>query len=402
MSESRVVLLLALLMGLQPITTDLYLPALPALSQALTASSNQTQLTLSGLMLAFGVSQLLWGPLSDRIGRRPVVLLGLTLHALSALVCALAPVIEVLLAGRLLQGAALGAAVTCARAIVRDCFSGTSAVRVMSRGLSGVAVMVTLAIPLGGISTTLLGWRLTLLIPGLLAAASALWIYRYGRESLTRRNPAALQPAHLLATWRTILSHRGFLAFTLLNTASFVGVFCLLASSSFVFMRGMALTPLQYGALMCSITLCFALGTLLCRRLLNRLSLKQVVLVGGALSLGSATLMLIQPNQSTLPGFALAGCYLFMLAHGIHHTCGQSGAAAAFPQAAGSASALNGCLMLSAVFVAGQGLGSLLSANSVQALTLSVGICALLSALLAWTLLPGYLRRTSTVETPPE
>ena len=129
-------------------------------------------------------------------------------------------------------------------------------------------------------------------------------------------------------------------------------------------MRRLALSPLQYGALMCSIVLCFALGTLLCRRLLARLPLQRVILIGGGLSLAGALLLLLQPIQASLPWLALPGCYLFMLGHGIHHTCGQSGAAAAFPQAAGSASALNGCLMMLVVFICGRLLAGGLDADS--------------------------------------
>ena len=104
LARGSVVLLLSLLLGLQPITTDLYLPALPVLRSDLSASMAQTQLTLSALLLAFGVSQLVWGPLSDRFGRKPVLLAGLGAYVVAALASAAAPDIGWLIFWRSVQG----------------------------------------------------------------------------------------------------------------------------------------------------------------------------------------------------------------------------------------------------------------------------------------------------------
>ena len=108
-SQAMTVMLLALLLGLQPVTTDLYLPALPALTQGFGASMVQAQLTLTALLLAFGTSQLVWGPLSDQWGRRPVLLGGIVAYTVAAVAATLAPNIEALIAVRTLQGIAMGA-----------------------------------------------------------------------------------------------------------------------------------------------------------------------------------------------------------------------------------------------------------------------------------------------------
>ena len=120
MPLSRAAFFIALLLGLQPIATDVYLPALPLLTSALQAPMALAQLTMSALILAFGLAQLAWGPVADRYGRRPVLLAGLSLYAVSGLGSALAPNVEVLVVWRALQGAALASAVVCARAMVRD------------------------------------------------------------------------------------------------------------------------------------------------------------------------------------------------------------------------------------------------------------------------------------------
>ncbi|MBQ0131784.1 MAG: MFS transporter, partial [Comamonas sp.] len=110
-----IIVLLAWLLGFQPLTTDLYLPALPLLSAQLQATVAQTQTTFYALILAFGCSQLVWGPVSDRWGRRPVLLVGIALYVLAAIGCAAAASIETLIVLRALQGAAMGAVVMAAR-----------------------------------------------------------------------------------------------------------------------------------------------------------------------------------------------------------------------------------------------------------------------------------------------
>src|SRR3954468_17599937 len=133
MAPGLVVLVLSLLLGIQPITTDLYLPALPSLTEGFAAPVAQAQLTLTTLLLAFGTSQLVWGPLSDRFGRRPVLLCGLGAYTLASIACALEPTMALLIVWRTVQGAAMGAAVMGARAIVRDLYTPEAGARMMSK-----------------------------------------------------------------------------------------------------------------------------------------------------------------------------------------------------------------------------------------------------------------------------
>ena len=121
----RAALALSLLLGLQPITTDVYLPALPLLTRELAAPMSTAQLTMSALILAFGISQLFCGPVADRVGRRPVLIWGLALYTVASIGSTLAGSIGSLVLWRVLQGAAMGASVVCARAIVRDLYEPT-------------------------------------------------------------------------------------------------------------------------------------------------------------------------------------------------------------------------------------------------------------------------------------
>ena len=151
MPQGLVVLLLAMLLGIQPVTTDLYLPALPALTASFSAPVAQAQQTLSALLLAFGVSQLVWGPLSDRFGRRPILLMGLAAYLVAAIGSTLAPSMAQLIVWRALQGAAMGAVVMCARALVRDLYQPQDGARIMSKGLSGLGALACISAPVGGL-----------------------------------------------------------------------------------------------------------------------------------------------------------------------------------------------------------------------------------------------------------
>ncbi|MCU4119499.1 Bcr/CflA family efflux MFS transporter [Variovorax sp. N23] len=390
MPPELVVLTLALLLGIQPVTTDLYLPALPALTSGFGAPVAHAQLTLTALLLAFGCSQLLLGPLSDRFGRRPVLLWGLAAYVLAAVGAALAPSMALLIVWRTLQGAAMGAAVMAARAIVRDLYQPADGARVMSRALTGLGVIACLCAPVGGLVSDLAGWRVALLVPALFGAVSfGLVAWRFD-ESLARRDPQALQPGTLVRTWATVLRQPTFQAFCALTTASYALLFTFLAASSFVFIQVLGLTKTQYGLVMLWNSLSYIGGTFVCRYWLARHGVRGSVARGAVLTLSGGLLMAGLAFAGVRSTAAIVGpLTLMMLGHGVHQPCGQSGAVGPFPQAAGAASALNGFVMMLAVFGVGGWLGTHLD-GTVLPLTYGMGFWSVCVALLAWTVVQKH------------
>ena len=170
---------LSLLLGLQPLTTDLYLPALPLIQRDLQAPMARVQLTMSALILSFGCAQLVWGPVADRFGRRPVLLLALGLYVVASVGCAVAPGIEWLVAMRVAQGAMMAAAVVVGRAMVRDLFEPHEGARVMARGLTGLGVIAVACMPAGGLLTERFGWPATLLATAAFGAFT--WVFVYAK-----------------------------------------------------------------------------------------------------------------------------------------------------------------------------------------------------------------------------
>ena len=390
MSQSLVVLLLAMLLGIQPVTTDLYLPALPTMTKSFGASMASAQLTLSALLLAFGCSQLLWGPLSDRFGRRPVLLVGLVLYTAASVGATLALSMDLLIIWRVLQGLAMGAVVVCARSIVRDLYAPLEGARVMSKGLTGLGVLACLSAPLGGLLATFYSPRYALLALAVFGcAALALVVWRF-QETLSQKNPAALQGATLIRTWRLILVNPTFLAYSALSAASYGGLFTFLAASSFVFIQVLGLSNAAYGGLMFINSLFYILGTFLCRRWLPRFGVQKSVALAACFSLAGGTGMgvLAQLGSSNL-WVIMVPQVLFMVGHGIHQPCGQSGAIGPFPQAAGAASALNGFFMMVVAFAIGAYLGTHMD-GTIKPLTQGVWFWSAAIAVVAWTLVRQF------------
>lgn len=396
MSPTTLVVLLALLLGLQPVTTDLYLPALPALTEGFAATMGQAQLTLAALLLAFGVSQLVWGPLSDRFGRRPVLLVGLSAYVLGALGCALAPSMGMLIVWRIVQGAAMGAAIMCARAVVRDLYEPVEGARVMSQGLTGLGVLACLSAPVGGLLSEWFGWRAALFAVAAFGAFTLGSVALRFKETVPRERRRPLHLGTLARTWLLILRHPTFLAFSALSTASYGGLFTFLATSSFVFIRVLGLSKTAYGLIMFANSLAYIGGTFVCRALLRRFGVARTVALAGGLTLagggGLAALAWLGAGEPWYGAWAIVlPFYLFMVGHGIHQPCGQSGAVGPFPQAAGTASAVNGFLMMIAAFAMGGWVGAHMD-GSIWPMVQGILFWSVLISTSAWVLVQRAAR----------
>ncbi|MEX1166395.1 MAG: multidrug effflux MFS transporter [Hydrogenophaga sp.] len=404
MPPALAVVVLSLLLGLQPITTDLYLPALPAITQGFAASMPQAQLTLTALLLAFGLSQMVWGPLSDRFGRRPILLVGMAIYVAAALGGALATTMEMLIGWRMAQGVSMGAGVMCARAIVRDLYDPSEGARMMSKGLSGLGVIACVCAPLGGLLSEVFSWRVALAAPAVFGAATlALLAWRF-EETLQPANRQPLAMGALLRTWVGIMSNRTFWAFAILATATYGGLFTFLAASSFVFIQVLGVSKTHYGLLMFSMSLSYIAGTFICRRLLVHFGVRRTVAIGGAITLTAGSTMGVLGWMGVQSVWAIMlPFYLFMIGHGVHQPCGQSGAVNPFPKSAGAASALSGFLMMVAAFAMGGWLGKSLAGisqgqGSVLPLTNGVWFWSVVISATAWTL----VQRSGHIDSPPQ
>jgi DHA1 family bicyclomycin/chloramphenicol resistance-like MFS transporter len=390
-SPQTAALALALLLGLQPVMTDLYLPALPLLARELAAPMSATQLTMSALILAFGLAQLVWGPVADRYGRRPVLLGNLSLLLLASLAATTASHIGWLIVWRAAQGATMAAAVVCARAMVRDLYEPSQGTHVMSLGLSGLGLLAICAPLCGGVLATALGWRSALAAVACFAAIVLVFVWRALPETLAARDLRALHGPTLAGNVGQVLRHPTFRAWAFLVTATYSGLFTLLAASSFAYIDVLGLTPAQYGLAMASGSLSYVLGTFFCRRWLLRMGLLGAVRRGAVFTLAGAMGMSLcawAPSLASVP-LLLGAQWLYVFGHGIHQPCGQAAAVGPFPQMAGVASALAGCLLALTAFAVGLWLGQAMD-GTLRPMASGIAFWGVVTAAIAWTLVQRH------------
>ena len=212
--------LVAALMALTALGIDSMLPALPAIGESLgVGSENHRQFVISAFLIGFGLAQLIHGPLSDRFGRRPVLIVALAGYVLANLAAASATSFTLLLAARFLGGLCIAASRVVTVALVRDCYSGRAMARVMSLAFMVFMAAPVLAPSFGQLILVFGDWRLIfVLIAGVSGAVLAWFVWRMP-ETLPRDERIPLAPARLAAGWRTALTDRFSLGYTVASTA---------------------------------------------------------------------------------------------------------------------------------------------------------------------------------------
>jgi DHA1 family bicyclomycin/chloramphenicol resistance-like MFS transporter len=240
-------LVLGLLSAIGPFAVDMYLPALPAIGSALQADVDAVQWSLMAFFIAFATSQIVYGPVSDAVGRKPPLYVGIGLFTIGSIGCALAPDIQWLIAFRFLQGLGGGAPIVIPRAIVRDLHTGPDAARLMSLLMLVFSVSPILAPLVGSLVIDVAGWRAifwavsAIGVLGLLMTATAL------PETRPAAARAGSDTASALRAFGRLLRDPRFLGVTAIGGFGLAGFFVYLANSSFVMIDHYGLTPRQYG-----------------------------------------------------------------------------------------------------------------------------------------------------------
>lgn len=291
-------LILGLLSAIGPFAIDMYLPALPAIGQSLGAEVGAVQWSLTAFFLALGVGQLLYGPVSDMLGRKPPLYFGLGLFTLASVGCALATDIDTLVALRFVQGLGAAAGMAIPRAVVRDLHTGIEAARLMSLLMLVFSVSPILAPLAGSALIAVTGWRGVFWAVALAATAGLALVFTTLSETRPVSERVQSSLASALRAYGLLLRDRHYLGLVFIGGCAMSGFFVYLASSPFVLINHYGLTPTQYSLAFSVNAVAFIGASQLTGALGERFGLVRVVKAAASAS-GAVMLVLL--------GYYLAG-----------------------------------------------------------------------------------------------
>jgi MFS transporter, DHA1 family, multidrug resistance protein len=350
--------LLAALTAIGPLTTDMYLPSLPDIAHHLNASTPQVQFTISAYLIGFAVGQIFYGPVSDRHGRKPVLLAAIALYCVASLACALSTSIEMLIVARAFQALGGSGGIVLTRAIVRDIYSGARAGRELSLIGSVMALAPVLAPIAGGLLQTGFGWRavfFALVVAGL-AGAGIVWLLL--PETLTTRAAEPVSISSMQRSYRVVARHPAYLAYLGITSASYAGLFAWISGAAFVLQGLYGLTPFDFGVAFALGSIGYMTGTALAARIVIKLGLDGVLGIGGcACAFGGLGMVAAVALGLTSSVFLVLPMAVYLAGLGMVLPQGIAGAMTPFPERAGAASSLFGFIQQSAAAVCGAAVG---------------------------------------------
>jgi len=387
-ASPRLTVLLGVLIALPALGTDLFVPSLPMLARGLQVEVAAAQLTLTAYFFGLAAGQLLWGPLSDRFGRKPVLLSALLLMLASTLAAAFMTSVAAVGSARLIQGLAMSSGAVIVRSIVRDLYAHEQAARLLAT-VTIVFSIVPIAAPLTG--ALLVGGGSWQAVFWFLAAAAALLLTWTG-FGLAETAPAerrSIHPVDLARTFTSILRERRFVAPFVLILCSHIGILSWVSNSSFTLVSGLGVTVGAYSLMFAAVMCGQISGAWSSRRLVPSLGIPRLLRCGVATMLaGGAIAALLAWSGVAHWGAVVAPFFVFLFGTALVVPNATALALSPFPATAGSASSLIGAIG----FTAGAVVSSLLGAafdGSARPMATVAAFAGTAAFTLEWLLLRG-------------
>jgi MFS transporter, DHA1 family, multidrug resistance protein len=336
-------LLLAALTALGPLSIDMYLPSLPDIGSALAAPTARVQLTISSYLIGFAAGQIIYGPLSDRYGRRPVLFAALAVYAAGAGICAGTQSIDPLIVARLLQGIGGSGSIVLARAIVRDLYSGVRAARELSLMGSISAFAPIVAPMIGGLLQTEFGWRASFILMGVAAVIAFAMASQLLPETLRQRSVEPFSPVWLGKGYLSLLRHRSFLAYLAILTISYAGLFAWISGAAVVLEGIYGMSAVTFGFTFALGAAGYMAGSASAARLVQRLGLDRMMGLGVTL-LAAGSFALAAIVAAGIPDglWLIVAMAVYLAGLGLAMPQAMAGALTPFPDRAGMAASLLG------------------------------------------------------------
>lgn len=288
-----ILLVTVLIAFLGMLAADIYLPSLPIITSDLSISVAQSKLTISSYMFALAISQLFYGLISDKYGRRRVILFGVIISIVGSLNCALASGIWSLLIGRFIQGIGVGAGVSLCRTILRDCFSGTKLAQMNSYASALMTLAPTIGPILGGYIQNWINWRASFIFIVLVMLLGLITAYYKLPETNKHLNPFALKFKVVWSNYKKLFSAKHFIANAFCSSFVFSGIIVYASISPFLLQERLGLTPIEYSWTTVFIAAASVAGKLLNSILVKFFELNFLIIFGISLMIISSSIMII-------------------------------------------------------------------------------------------------------------
>ena len=340
--------LLVLLTALGPFSMQILVPAIPGLAGTFGVAPAEAQLTLTVYLIGVAAGQLLYGPLSDRYGRRPMAIAGLVVFLAASAAGTFAGSIGGLVAGRGAQAVGACSGMVLARAIIRDCYPRDRAASVMAYVFMGMTVAPMLAPIVVALLDERLGWRALMALPGLAGLAILAAVLLRLPETLPREGGVAHGGfGAMVAASLGLLHTPAFLVYARCFATSSAVFFAFIGGAPFVVVAGLGLKPTAYALGFMLLSVAYAAGNFVTARLATRMGALRLLSAGTAVTFAAAALALVllrPPHLLNLFGPAM----LMALGNGVAQANAMAAAVSVRPQAAGAASGLSGAIQMSA------------------------------------------------------
>ena len=344
--------------ALGPFAMQIFLPALPIIQDDFGVSAATAQLVFSLSVFAMAVATLLYGPLSDQLGRRPAMLLGIVIFAFGSLICALAPNIDWLIFGRIVQAAGGCSGMVLSRAIIRDVYSREESASAIAYVTMAMVAAPMVAPALGGILTDLSSWRLIFWIGIVVGAAVGLATFLKLKETHSRLTQSQ-KPVTTRLAFTRLLSSMPFLAYALQAAFSMSVFFAFLGAAPYVMLKVFGLSAGQYGFYFMAISAAFMTGNFTAARFTRVFGIDGMILIGSIGTLAGALISLILVANGWFAHWAIFGpMVITALCQGFAVPNAQAAVVGVHPEIAGTASGLGGFIQMTTAALTAQTVGS--------------------------------------------
>lgn len=345
--------LLVALVAFAPMSMDIYLPALPEMMRALSVDVSGAQITLSAFTGTLALAQLFYGPLSDRFGRRPLLLAGIGIYLAATLLCLTARTIDTLVAYRVLQAAGGCAGAVLARAAVRDMYGREQAARMMSLLSAAMSIAPAVAPVVGGWLVPL-GWQANFVVMAGFGAAVLAGTWLLMHETNKHMDPEALNPWRMVETFTLLTRDRIFVGNGLAVTFAFVSLYAFVSISSFVVIGVLGVRPDHFGYCFAAPVLCFMVSSTIASRIAHRVPIERTIRVGVAIGvLGGLVMLILSLSGVQTVAAVIVPAAAMAFAQGLVLPNSSAVALSGHPRIAGSASALMGMVQAGLGAIAG-------------------------------------------------